>query len=94
MNLLMNASYTFLNNNHPCGYTDSVFLITVITNGKLQLDGSEWRTFHKGKGLDNLSLLLEEPLRSRRIRLQVLSFESDVKEQGPALSVFDLFTGK
>jgi hypothetical protein len=54
-------------------------------------DGDSWNTFHEGGELGNMSVLLAEPIKARKVRLQITGYASDEDGQGPMIHIFDVF---
>jgi alpha-L-fucosidase len=62
---------------------------------KLQYQsGDKWITFHSGTELSRLDLALEKPITTQKVRLKIIYWTSDNREDGPGIRVFDFWLDK
>ena len=54
-------------------------------------DDGEWKTFYEGNELGNFSLQLEKPITASGVRILITDYQSDEKNEGPAIHQFDIF---
>jgi alpha-L-fucosidase len=55
-------------------------------------DGKKWKTCATGGELGIISVELAQPVRARKVRLQINQWTSDLPDEGPAIHAIDVFS--
>jgi hypothetical protein len=57
-------------------------------------DGDKWKTFYSDTKLSRFALALPEPITAQKVRLKIIYWTSDDREQGPGIRTFDFWFDK